>query len=584
MNPHLAYRRAAAIGRVFLMVASLLGACLLIVWVVSPATIDSVDAALRQRHLAPHERRLEEVESAEQQGDYAGAISLLEEAREDLGPVLKSDRLDPLKRQTLSRLAHAYRAASRQEEAFDVLDEWSAFDSRDLRPLILRASWQGPAGIDSLLELHTQFRRATVLTPLEEQLAVALLDHGREVDALVLAADLLAEPPDRHWQVLWDDGGGFRVAASMSITATIDDAGGLGFAVSVPGDARRLRIDAPASSILVLDLSLHLEGRGPAVTIPLSDVTPRAQVRNVGERVLEMVGTDPRVVVAVPPSLHGAERLDVQVSGSVMRAPPPRLTGLLASVGAAATIDILEARGDTERASRLRRVRKWIRGADSEPAGGEATDSRRLSAILLDQGRVADALALAADTLAEPPPRSWQVFWDDGDGFRAASSLNIAATVDDSGALSFDASLPGDAQRLRVDAPVSSIIAHDLSLRLEGRGSPVEISLSTAKPRQQVRNVGERTLEMAGDDPRIVVQVPASLRGAERLRARVSGWVMSAPAPRLIELLAGAGAGRSIDNLERRGETERARLLRRVSRWLHASGSTPPGEASEVPR
>ncbi len=587
VNPHIVYRRAATAAQALLLAASLGGAALLVAWFAAPGTVDAVDAALRQRHLESHQRRLEAAEIAEENGEHGVAVSHLEETRRALRPVLKGDRLDPLKRQTLERLARAYRAAADEEAAIGVVDEWSAFDPRDLRPLTLRASWQGTDGIGTLLELRARFQGAMVLSSAETQLAEALLDEGREVDALTLAADMLGEAPDRRWQVLWDDGNGFRAEASVRVAASVDDTGALSFDVAVPGTAQRLRIDAPESAaLLALDLSLRLEGPGPAVTVPLSAATPRAQVRNVGERTLEMAGPDPRIVVSVPTSLRGTgQQLRVGIRGRVLRAPHSRLIAFLASPGAAETIDLLERRGDSERARRLRLARGWFRAADSTPIQGAATgspeDPRQLAVTLLDEGRTAEALALAADSFAEPPDGGWQVFWDEGDGFRETTSRTVTATTDDAGALSFEVSVPRNAQRLRIDAPASALLAFDLLARLEGSGAPVTIPLSAVPLRRQVRNVGERTLEMAGPDPRVVIEVPASLQSGE-LRVAVSGWVMPAPHPRLIEFLASPGATGAIDALERRGDGERARRLRRAREWLNATAPAP--EDTGAPR
>ena len=374
MSLYRTYQRTVTAARVLLLITSVAGAGFLIVWFRVPAIVDAVDETLRERHLAPHRQRLQDAKSAAEDGDLSTALSHLEAARQALRPVRKGDRLDPLKRQTYRRLATAYHDADQEDAAFGVLDEWSAFDPRDVNPIVLRAEWLGVAGFEILRDLRIRFPHAQVAGLFPPQ---TLPDTLSGVDALVLAADTLTLPPNPKWQIYWDDGNGFRGAASQIVDASIAEDGAFILDTAVPGDVRRLRLDGPSSSILVHDLSIHLEGSDTTITLPLHEASPRHQVRNVAPRTLEMAGQDPQIHVPIPASFHREEGVSVTIHGWVITAPHPRLLDLLASQEAASIIDAIEYRGDTGRARLLRQTRQWLQAPRSELAPEKPKGDRK---------------------------------------------------------------------------------------------------------------------------------------------------------------------------------------------------------------
>jgi hypothetical protein len=181
------------------------------------------------------------------------------------------------------------------------------------------------------------------------------------ISDLRLAADRLTCPLYQRWKIYWDSNNGFKEESSKEKVATVIETGELSFDITVPGNSKRLRIDAPADDLLVKDLRLQLEANGNSVDILLSNIESRQQVRNVGKNILEMSGRDPFISVKVPAIFRGSGRLKVQVKGSVMKAPNIEIRNLLGRSEIGVSIERLEEYGEKERAQLLRKTLQWIR-------------------------------------------------------------------------------------------------------------------------------------------------------------------------------------------------------------------------------
>jgi len=126
-------RKAALMTlRIFLILSACCGICTIIIWVLGPSMINSLDAKIVSGYVKYYE------------SSYNGAIKDLGKGRgeegseklkrllEDLDYVKKGDRLDPLKRRILNKLIRQKIMGGEESEALKYFQTLIAFDERDL--------------------------------------------------------------------------------------------------------------------------------------------------------------------------------------------------------------------------------------------------------------------------------------------------------------------------------------------------------------------------------------------------------------------------------------------------------------------
>ncbi len=243
--------------RVVLFVTTVLACVTLSLWQFGEVWVNQFDDYLVGTYQKYYQgRRLKAV--AELSRDPVESVVLLEELLEDLNEVGKRDRLMRLKRATIESLVQALEAQGKKDKALALVERWVALDILDLfaQLQLTKQLYSTPGREDegrALLE--SLYKEVPESSPIAAEYAERLFDEGDIVTAFLVASRGYAAQDSlkgQVWQVFWDTGKDFNGRQRNDVIPEIDDSGLLSLAIKVPAGIKRLRIDPPTASRIVL--------------------------------------------------------------------------------------------------------------------------------------------------------------------------------------------------------------------------------------------------------------------------------------------------------------------------------------------
>lgn len=411
----------AFVGRVLLLLGALLGGSTVAVFAWWPATVDRLDAWLRENHTAPFDLAFAEAEAARAASDSGRERALLSALAERIGPTAKLDRQRPMAVKVLGRLVELHRGAGDSGKALACLralrsiDPNSVWIARDLAMQLfadpaLRAEAYtlllGDKAIYGSGFAYSLPAQAEIVSPLVS----ALTTDGRIDEARAVLAAAANSPDPSWWSIYWWD-------------EKYDD-------MKVGGCQPRVRAD----SVLQVDFTLRDAVRYlrilPAAFLSCRMEAPEWSVREAGSdefRPLAIVSRDVQ---------------NLREIGSTMD-----LYGIADPI---ATFELAEplAQGEREFRFTARYVDtypEWILRLAISKAGPQLATGEDAAAKTLASVRRAGFATLALE-----------VFWKSAPGtFSAKDKLRVplAASPSEDGEASFvvDVTLPEAWDTLRVD-------------------------------------------------------------------------------------------------------------------------------------
>lgn len=311
-----------------MLATSLLSLAILVSWNFKPGWIDQLETRIIERHVSPHQKRLEQAESYIEKMDLDNAVRVLESSRAALSFVRKGDRLAPERRTTLKLLSGLLARMGHKQQAYAVVDEWEEFDGRDINARLQRVRLDPVGEADTARQLAQQF--PSLETQLRDVLVPPSLQPGPAM--LRQAVGTLLTPPTGAWQIFWDTGQGFNERQSMRLPLIETDTGQVELQMQITEVSKRVRIDGPSRQpLLLIDPELKISSGNRHFTINLSNRKGSRDVRQLAPRVLELRGADPHQPISLPGWLQQAPHMDIHLQTRVMAAPTIEQLDLLMS-------------------------------------------------------------------------------------------------------------------------------------------------------------------------------------------------------------------------------------------------------------
>lgn len=293
-------------------------------WNVVPDAIGRFGARMVERYTADADRKLANARSTAAVRGRDGLSAAVAFATE-LSMIQKMDRLDGHKRSTFDLIVRTYAGAGDYPDALRWVEHWVAFDDRDLDASLwkVRVLSHLPARKEEGSHLlESLYRRLPEVSSIAHEYFAVLCDRGQFVDALEVVDHHMSRQYgscDASWNIYWDLGHGFSQAQSEGITPAAGPDGTRIFVFEIDGDARRIRLDPPPCSRLIISAP---EIRLPGQTVALghADLVTNDVSRD-GNTWITGGGTDPFFDWEVPAGQRTAGEIVFAAKLSV--APPP---------------------------------------------------------------------------------------------------------------------------------------------------------------------------------------------------------------------------------------------------------------------
>ncbi len=250
------------LGRVLLLLITVLAVCTLLVWKFKPDWVHLVDDAIVKRYLKRTNYAWNDAKEALKAKNPAEAIAILEGELAELHGVQKRDRLAEKKRILLWGLTETLETEGELQRARKWVEHWIEFDDRDLRAKVrlARLAYRIPGnqeeGVQIARELQEQFPEVASFNELYVDMLLGQDQPQKAVAALASylqsCAVLTPKITGEDWDVFWDTGDGMSERQRKRLPVVENPNGLLSFEVELPKDTKRFRIDPPSGKCISL--------------------------------------------------------------------------------------------------------------------------------------------------------------------------------------------------------------------------------------------------------------------------------------------------------------------------------------------
>ncbi|MDD3813705.1 MAG: hypothetical protein PHZ02_03585 [Desulfocapsaceae bacterium] len=426
---------------VVLILISLLAGATVLCWSFGETFIDTVDRKVVSMYVGKYQHRLDKSQDILKK-DSANGIDALEALLVDLESIKVMDRLDPIKRRSLSLLTEALMEAKYFERALFWAEKWVEFDENDLKAQAIRGKLvsfipgREKEGIELLKNLFKRVPEAEVVA---KTYAEILNKQEKYTEAFIVFSRSVSagrHEYDGSWVVYWDLGDGFKETNKKRFSPELTLDNRIVLNVELDSDVKRLRIDPPSfSKISIFDPKLFIkEGEKETTFHLLERPLQFNQMTRHGVFLKTSGGNDPYFYWQMPDPPIG-EKLAISLELQVGLFFPEEMIQLALSPEGKSIEAELLARGENLEVEQLRSI--W----QEETKKTSKTTMEQANKILI--GALAQAYV--------------EIFWrSEGEDFseekksRALMVLNQAT-----GGMEFNVFLPvkGKASELRLDFP-----------------------------------------------------------------------------------------------------------------------------------
>jgi len=195
--------------RIFFILSSCCAICTVIIWVLAPAMINSLDAKIVSGYVKHYESSYNRAVKGLGKGRGEEGSEKLERLLEDLDYVKKGDRLDPLKRRILNKLIQQKIMGGEQSEALEYFQTLIAFDERDLGVQIRLAEFlrynvgRKEEAENMIKKLYKQFSSAPIVADVYAYLVNSDSDSYRAFHRAYKRYGEGEEFAGQRWCVYW---------------------------------------------------------------------------------------------------------------------------------------------------------------------------------------------------------------------------------------------------------------------------------------------------------------------------------------------------------------------------------------------
>jgi len=538
MNTRATLRMAFQLGRLLLLLMSLLALSIAFSWRSNRSIVRRIDAYIIRSYTNKRELQLKEANLFIAAGQNQEAIKVLENFIEELRDIRKHDRLDPIKRIAMAKLVQLYITMNDFNQALRLLETWIAFDERDLFAQVELAELLGRIpgrATDGVRIITDHYEKVPTFLPVVDAYINLLLDNDQNTEALLVsyryakATEILI--PKRNWELFWDNGSSFNAKESERITPIRDKDGYITISYLLPkGQIKRVRIDCPAGMRLRIKHSMmNFNDGSNEVSFLLKDVVlGHHDIILTVEDDLVTNGKDPYFYFDVPEGIGNNEQVKVVFRAKVLIRPPERLnTLLLDSKVRKQIVSSLSDRDENEAVDYVANS-VFIKFPNVLPDVDDYLD------FLLDNGENMEAALVGyrRSKMLEDKLRSmdWQVYWNTGTSFNEKQTKRLKSPWQDDGEfLVLTLTVPpGKLGRFRIDCPGG--------IKLRIRNSAISFDDGSNQSSLLIKNIVARynditplkdgSLITHGRDPYFYFDVPEGIgiKGEVKIvfRAKVS--------------------------------------------------------------
>ncbi|MCI5147938.1 MAG: hypothetical protein D3916_00760 [Candidatus Electrothrix sp. MAN1_4] len=260
--------------------------------------INKLDKYIVESYKNRYSDRLQDAEAILPQ-DRANATNMLQLLLEDLSAIKYGDRLAPVKQKCFVLLSQIFHEDGQINEALSVVEEWVKFNDRDLNALTLQGelllslSAREDEGASILTKLFGKVPEAEVVAKAYIHM---LQNQGRMLEAFrALSQYMNTKHLGGHWRIYWDSGVGFNEQNSKTFFPEIGQKGILTLGLELNFDIKRLRIDPPPFSALLISNPVMLfNGNGKKYSLQLAQLPLQFHhMIKFGNRLKTSGGNDP---------------------------------------------------------------------------------------------------------------------------------------------------------------------------------------------------------------------------------------------------------------------------------------------------
>ncbi len=296
--------------RIVLLVITLLACATLLLWQFGGSWVNQFDGFVVKTYQGHYQSRLSKAVTILSRSPSEG-VTLLDELLVDLRDVSKRDRLERLKRRTLKQLVQALETKGDIVQALDWAERWVDFDKMDiyaqlwLSRLLSVTPGREDEGRILLGDIYKKMPESPVII---DEYAERLFEEGKVVEAFLAASRTYATQDSlkgQLWQVFWDTGEGFNAKQKMSIMPPLGGEDRIILPFEVPGTVRRLRVDPPiASRIVIAEPRMIRMDANQEYTLNLWEVSlGLVDISKQGTELTTSGGDDPYFFWTLPPEL-----------------------------------------------------------------------------------------------------------------------------------------------------------------------------------------------------------------------------------------------------------------------------------------
>lgn len=161
------------------------------------------------------------------------------------------DRLAPIKRKNFELIASTYEQSGNYTQALHWLNQWIAFDDKDLLAKVRHAEAmlnipeKYNKGMEALGNLYQRVPEGEFIA---EAYIRVLFSEKKYVEAFKISRNYKSKNHtsfQRHWQVYWDLGDGFTDELMVIAMPKVDKDGLSHITFNLPPDVKRVRLDPP---------------------------------------------------------------------------------------------------------------------------------------------------------------------------------------------------------------------------------------------------------------------------------------------------------------------------------------------------
>lgn len=347
--------------RIILVIGFFLAIGTLLLWQFGEKWINRFDAYIINKYQEYYELRLSEAVTEISNKTEEGQI-LLEQLINDLDGIQKRDRLEHLKRSAFAKMVKTLKATGKRDQALAWAERWTKFDGLDLYAqlelsrLLYDIPERRKEGLELLDDLYRKLPESSLIAG---EHAKRLYESGDMVGAFLSVYNIyqIQDSLSGHfWQIFWDTGLGFNESQRKDVMPLVDANGNLTISIEILRGVKKLRIDPPISSrIVISDPKLIRNDSGQDHVLNIcNESLGLSEMTHNGMELITTGGNDPYFYWTLPTKFDGSTAYKGRITARVEEAFPEvmlRISKLADAEKIALQLEIME---NQEAAKQLR--------------------------------------------------------------------------------------------------------------------------------------------------------------------------------------------------------------------------------------